>query len=107
MAIRAAVTSRGVAVVVVPGEVFLQPAEGDTSPISVRQTSSVVCPDGASLAAATEVLNSARSVTILAGAGCQGAHEEVVTLAGALKAPIVHSFAVRNSWSTTTLMTWA
>ena len=64
---------------------------GDTSPISVRSTSSVVCPDATSLAAAAAVLNSAKSVTILAGAGCQGAHEEVVALAGALKAPIVHS----------------
>ena len=91
MAIRAALTFRGVGVVVVPGEVFLDEAHGDTSPISVRSTSSVVCPDATSLAAAAAVLNSAKSVTILAGAGCQGAHEEVVALAGALKAPIVHS----------------
>ncbi len=91
MAMRAALTLRGVGVVVVPGEVFLDEAHGDTSPISVRSTSSVVCPDATSLAAAAAVLNSAKSVTILAGAGCQGAHEEVVALAGALKAPIVHS----------------
>jgi pyruvate dehydrogenase (quinone) len=91
MAMRAALTLRGVGVVVVPGEVFLDEAHGDASPISVRSTSSVVCPDATSLAAAAAVLNSAKSVTILAGAGCQGAHEEVVALAGALKAPIVHS----------------
>ena len=91
MAMRAALTLRGVAVVVVPGEVFLDAAVGDGSPTAIRPTSSVVCPDGASLAAAAKVLNSATSVTILAGAGCQGAHEEVVTMAGALKAPIVHS----------------
>jgi pyruvate dehydrogenase (quinone) len=37
------------------------------------------------------VLNAAERVTILAGAGCQGAHDEVVALAEALKAPVVHS----------------
>jgi pyruvate dehydrogenase (quinone) len=43
------------------------------------------------LVAAAEILNAAERVTILAGAGCQGAHEEVIALADALKAPIVHS----------------
>ena len=37
------------------------------------------------------MLNSAQRVTILAGAGCEKAHDEVVAIAGALKAPIVHS----------------
>jgi pyruvate dehydrogenase (quinone) len=37
------------------------------------------------------VLNAAERVTILAGAGCQGAHDELIALAGALKAPIVHA----------------
>ena len=91
MAMRAAVSLRGVAVVVVPGEVFLDDAVGDTSPVAVHPTSSVVCPDEASLGAAAKVLNSASRVTILGGAGCQGAHNEVVDLAAALKAPIVHS----------------
>lgn len=101
-------------VVVVPGQVFLDEARGDTSPISVRSTSSVVCPDATSLAAAAAVLNSAKSVTILAGAGCQGAREEVVALAGALKAPIVHSLrslrctssSCRSRWSYSTTAPW-
>ncbi len=38
-----------------------------------------------------ELLSAASKVTILAGAGCEGAHDPVVALAQRLKAPIVHS----------------
>ncbi len=37
------------------------------------------------------LLEEAKRVTLLCGAGCAGAHDEVVALAAALKAPIVHS----------------
>src|SRR5690606_38219016 len=43
------------------------------------------------LTAAAEVLNAGSKVTILAGAGCQGAHDELVEIAATLKAPIVHA----------------
>jgi pyruvate dehydrogenase (quinone) len=36
-------------------------------------------------------LNRSQKTTILAGAGCAGAHEELVELAGKLQAPIVHT----------------
>ena len=45
-----------------------------------------------SAAAAAGLLNDAGSVTILAGAGVAGSHDEVMALAEALKAPIVHAF---------------
>jgi pyruvate dehydrogenase (quinone) len=51
----------------------------------------VIRPDDASLAAAAEVLNRAERVTVLAGAGCAGAHEQLVAIAGTLKSPIVHA----------------
>ena len=37
------------------------------------------------------MLDAAERVTILAGAGCAGAHAELMRLAGALQAPIVHT----------------
>jgi pyruvate dehydrogenase (quinone) len=37
------------------------------------------------------VLNQAQRVTILGGAGCAGAHSELVEVAGRLKTPIVHA----------------
>jgi pyruvate dehydrogenase (quinone) len=92
MAMRAALARGGVAVVVVPGEVFLADAPPHPDPVAIRATSSVVRPDEASLAAAAQVLNDASAVTILAGAGCAGAHDQLIALAGALKAPVVHAF---------------
>jgi pyruvate dehydrogenase (quinone) len=40
---------------------------------------------------AASILNSAKQVTILAGAGCAGAHDELLELTEALKAPITHA----------------
>ncbi|HTR71687.1 MAG TPA: ubiquinone-dependent pyruvate dehydrogenase [Mycobacteriales bacterium] len=91
MAMRAALQRGGVGVVVIPGEVFLAPAP-DRQALPVRAVSAVVRPDDRSLAAAAEVLNAAGRITILAGAGCAGAHDELIALAGALQAPVVHAF---------------
>ncbi len=91
IAIRSAVSQRGTAVLVVPGEVFLEQAVGPVRGRAILPTSSAVCPDDAALAAAADVLNAAERVTILAGAGCEGAHDEVVSLAGALQSPVVHA----------------
>ncbi|HEY5262457.1 MAG TPA: ubiquinone-dependent pyruvate dehydrogenase [Solirubrobacteraceae bacterium] len=91
IAMRHALERRGVAVLVVPGEIFLHHAGNATQPRPIRATSSVTRPSDDGLAAAAALLNAAERVTILAGAGCQGAHDEVVKLAGALKAPVVHA----------------
>jgi pyruvate dehydrogenase (quinone) len=92
IAMRAALQRGGVAVVVVPGEVFLADAPHDAKPARVRAVSPVVRPDSESLAAAAQVLNTAGRVTILAGAGCAGAHDQLIDLAAALQAPVVHAF---------------
>ena len=92
MAMRAALQRRGVAVVVVPGEVFLADAPHGARPTRLRAVSPVIRPDEESLAAAAQVLNAASRVTILAGAGCAGAHDQLIGLAVALKAPVIHAF---------------
>ncbi len=92
MAMRMALQRRGVAVVVVPGDVFFHEAPRGAEPSPVRAASAVVRPDDESLTAAAQVLNAANRVTILAGAGCAGAHDLLIGLASALKAPVVHAF---------------
>ena len=92
IAMRAAVERRGVAVVVVPGEVFFADAPAGAYAASIRPTSSVIRPADAALDAAAEVLNAASRVTILAGAGCAGAHQQLIDLAAAVKAPVLHAF---------------
>jgi len=92
IAMRTALQRRGVAVVVVPGEVFLAEAPAGGKPSAIRAARPRVLPDEGSLGEAARVLNAAKRVTILAGAGCAGAHDVLIDLAGALQAPIVHAF---------------
>jgi pyruvate dehydrogenase (quinone) len=92
MAMRAAVEENGVAVVVVPGEIFLAPAQ-DTSWLArpIEPTRTLARPDDVSLRRAADILNGAENVTILGGAGVAGAHDALVQLAGTLNAPVVHA----------------
>jgi pyruvate dehydrogenase (quinone) len=88
---RHAIERRGVAVIVIPGEIFLHHAGQKFHARVIRPTSSVVRPADDAVVAAAEILNAATNVTILAGAGCQGAHDELIAVAGTLKAPVVHA----------------
>jgi pyruvate dehydrogenase (quinone) len=97
MAMRSALQRRGVAVIVVPGEIFFETAPAGTQPQPVRVAGSVARPADSSLADAAEVLNAAGRVTILAGAGCAGAHDELIRLAGTLQAPVVHAFRGKDA----------
>lgn len=89
IATREALSKRGVAVLVIPGDVGL--SKLDAPPEKVVAARSQVLPDPADLAAAAAALNSGSKVTILAGAGCRDAHDELVELAGVLQAPVVHA----------------
>lgn len=92
MAMRAAVEEKGVAVVVVPGEIFLAKAgESGYGARPVIATQSVLRPDDESLRRAADILNAAEAVTILGGAGVAGSHDALVTLASTLNAPVVHA----------------
>ncbi|GGD46361.1 pyruvate dehydrogenase [Microbacterium faecale] len=90
IAMRAAIEKRGVAVLVIPGDVALADIADDRT-VVIERTKPVVVPSGAELERAATLLNEAKSVTILAGAGVEGAHDEVIALADRLGAPIVHA----------------
>ena len=92
IAMRTALARGGVSVVVIPGGVFFADVPSGAKAVPVRAATAVIRPDDRSLAAAAEVLNSAQRVTILAGAGCAGAHQQLIDLAGAVQAPVVHAF---------------
>src|ERR1700751_1217276 len=92
-AIREAVGQRGVSVVVIPGDVALQTA-AEASPPKVAgllPAAPVVTPAKRDLERLAELLNGQTRVTILCGAGCEGAHNELLTLGECLKAPMVHT----------------
>lgn len=91
IAMRTAIERRGVAVVVVPAEIFLKGSVGRRKSAPIIYSPRVVRPSDPELQKAADLLNSARKVTILAGAGAEGAHDELLAIAGRLKAPIVHA----------------
>jgi pyruvate dehydrogenase (quinone) len=91
IAIRTAVEQRDVAVLVVPGDVLLHQVERPKHIATIRATTSRMLPSDTELGRGAEVLNGADRVTILAGAGCTGARAQVLALARALQAPIVHA----------------
>jgi len=93
VAIREAVGRRGVSVVVIPGDVALQPT-ADAPPSKVGgllPPRPVVVPERSVLDRLAALLNGDRRVTILCGSGCAGAHDELLALGERLKAPIVHA----------------
>jgi pyruvate dehydrogenase (quinone) len=93
IAIREAVGKRGVSVIVIPGDVALQPAIDAPAPASLDllPTQPVVVPQPASLSALAELLNGASRVTVLCGAGCAAAHDQLLALGEKLKSPMVHA----------------
>jgi pyruvate dehydrogenase (quinone) len=90
-AMRVAIGQRGVAVLVLPGDVSLLEVEG-VAPVFVPPTAANLTPAPSDISRAAEILNGAGRVTILAGSGCAGAHDALVTLADRLAAPVVHAF---------------
>jgi pyruvate dehydrogenase (quinone) len=91
IAMRTAVSLRGVAVVVLPGDVALQESVSNRPFIPFEQPKTTICPSKKEITKLAKVLNSAQKVTILGGAGCAGAHSELIQVAGLLQAPIVHA----------------
>jgi pyruvate dehydrogenase (quinone) len=89
-AMRVAVARRGVAVVVMPGDVALKP-QAAKIPHWLVPAKPVIQPDADDLQRLASLLDKGSRVTLMCGAGCQGAHDEVVALAAKLRAPIVHS----------------
>ena len=89
-AMRSAVLNRGVAVVVIPGDVSLLEVEDKLKPWPALHAPRTL-PAEQDLQRLTEILESSEKVTLLCGSGCAGAHDQVVALADTLGAPVVHA----------------
>lgn len=90
LAAQAALTKGGVAVIIVNGDMFTETSE-DALDWAVHRPNPVLRPSDAELDQLAEALNGAKTVTIYAGIGARHAHDQVVALAGALAAPVVHT----------------
>jgi pyruvate dehydrogenase (quinone) len=90
-AIHHAYGAPGVAVLTLPGDVAdleAPPAGTDTL---ARPRKPRVVPAEADVAALAAAIDGAKKVTILAGAGVRGAHDDVIALADKIAAPVGHS----------------
>ena len=91
IAIQTALSRRGVAVIVIPGDVALREAVTNEPRLRFPEPKPSVCPSDDEIETLAGLLNESEKITILGGAGCAGAHEDLIELAGKLQAPIVHA----------------
>ena len=97
-AMRVAVAERGVAVIVLPGDVgLMEMPEGVAVSRALLPPPTLVRPRDSDLDSLATMLNRSARVTMLCGRGCYGAHETVIALADALKAPIVHALGGKEA----------
>ena len=96
IAIQTALTKKGVSVVAIPGDIALQQAAYRKPSAIVKPARPVICPSPDEIKQLAELLNQAGTVTILGGAGCAGAHAELMETAGKLKSPIVSALRGRE-----------
>ena len=91
IAIQTALSRRGVSVIVLPGDIALQEAIETRPRLKFTTAEATVRPSDDGVARMAQILNDSNNITILGGAGCAGAHDELIEVAGKLKAPIVHA----------------
>jgi pyruvate dehydrogenase (quinone) len=91
IAIQTALSRRGVSVIVLPGDIALRDAAEQRTGPPFQQPRPSLCPSDTEIEALAKLLNASEKITILGGAGCAGAHAELIQLASTLKAPIVHA----------------
>jgi pyruvate dehydrogenase (quinone) len=89
-AMRTAIQDRGVAVIVLPGDVALSLCPEETVAWS-DTTPAVIRPADHDIERLATILNASSAVTIMCGSGAVGAHDELLALAHTLAAPVVHT----------------
>ncbi|HEV3059992.1 MAG TPA: thiamine pyrophosphate-binding protein, partial [Vicinamibacterales bacterium] len=91
IAMQTAISRRGVSVIALPGDIALLDAVEQAPRLRFPEPRPSVCPSEDDLNVLATLLNRSKKITILGGAGCAGAHAELVALAARLNAPIVHA----------------
>jgi len=91
-AMNAAVGNQDVAVIVLPGDVAVMETEIDELPVWHHPRLPHIVPQREDIEEMAAHLEKGERITLFCGAGCEGAHDEVVELAKRLQAPVVHAF---------------
>ena len=96
IAIQTALTSKDVAVIAIPGDIALERANYRKPSAAIKACHPVVSPSEDEVQQLAALLNEGKAITILGGAGCAGAHSQLMELAGKLKSPIVSALRGRE-----------
>ena len=91
-AMQAAISSRGVGVIGLPGDLAAENATAGLSSTFSFPTRQRVCPAEQEIRELADLLNNAKKVTLYCGIGAKDAHPELVQLAKLLNAPVAYSF---------------
>ena len=95
MAAQAALSKRGVAVLIVPADVSGAKAP-DEPHFAVHRATPVVRPSDAELDRLADAIAAGKRVAIYGGSGCEKAHDSVVALAARLKAPVARTSRAKD-----------
>ncbi|MBB3998233.1 thiamine pyrophosphate-dependent enzyme [Aureimonas pseudogalii] len=95
MAAQAALSKRGVAVLIVPVDVSKE-ALTDDAPFAVHLSQPQTRPSDGELDRIAALLNLGERIAIYGGSGCEGAHRQIVDLADRLKAPVAHTSRAKD-----------
>ncbi len=95
LACQAAISRRGVAVVILPADISQAEVKHDV-PFSVHYAQPVLRPSDGELQRIAGLLGQGKRIGIYAGAGCQGAHAQLLELARRLQAPIAHTSRAKD-----------
>jgi len=92
IAMQTAVSRGGVSVLVLPGDVATLKMTNESLEHRIFTARPAVQPSPSDLRSLVELLNGSDRITLFCGAGCAGAHKEVLQLAKQIQAPIAYSF---------------
>lgn len=91
-AIQTAITKKGVAVLVISGDVASQLLNSEENTFQMTKVlCPIITPPKPELVKIAAILNESKKVTLFCGYGTKGAHAELIQLATTLKSPIVHT----------------
>ncbi len=91
-AIQHALHVPGVAVVGLPGDLTMMDADDSSSSTQVYRPAGKLLPSPSELDELAALVAQHQKITIFCGAGCEGAHDEVLALSRRIKAPVAYSF---------------
>jgi pyruvate dehydrogenase (quinone) len=90
LACQTAIARRGPAVLIIPVDIAMAEAH-DSTPFAVQVSQPILRPSDGELDLMARLLNAGDKIAIYGGAGCEGAHDEVVAVAETLRAPVAYT----------------